>query len=184
MASSCPEWYGGGGGSAASGSNSTFGGSGEADLLGFGQTTQAAHHHAPTNSDNDNQQNNDTNWLGGLTGGLRFGRAHDNSNRASNESDISPSHDQAVSSTNQQQQPYANLNTSNTFHHSTSTTAEEYGEVGLDPSAYSTPKPTCSQMGGAAVVGGVAGAVLAGPLVGIAAASGLATTPSTSRCAV
>ena len=186
MASSCPEWYGGGGGSAAaSDGNSTFGGSGEADLLGFGQSTQATQqqqtHHAQQNSGNDDdakkkqQNNNNKNWLGGLTGGLGFGGARDNSNRVSNNSEISPPDAQAVPSTNNhQQQSYANPNTSNTFHDSTSTTAEEYGEVGLDPSAYSTPKPTGSQLGGAAVVGGVAGAVLAGPLVGIAAASGLA----------
>ena len=173
MASSCPEWYGGGGGSAASGGNSSFGSSGEADILGFCQPIQQQQTH--NDDGKNNQQNNDKNWLGGLTGGLGFGGAKDNSNRVSNNSEISPPDAQAVPSTNNhQQQSYASPNTSNTYHHSTSMTAEEYGEVGLDPSAYSTPKPTGSQLGGAAVVGGVAGVVLAGPLVGIAAAGGLA----------
>ena len=184
MASSCPEWYGGGGrsSSAAGGGSSTFSKSGEADLLGFGQPTQQQQiHHAQPNSGDDYAKNKDNkNWLGGLTGGLGFGGAKDNSNRDSHNSEESPTHAQAaVSSTSDQQQSYAIPNTSNTFHHSTSTTAEEYGEVGLDPSAYSTPKPTGSQMGGAAVVGGVAGAVLAGPLVGIAAAGGLAYAATT-----
>ena len=180
MASSCPEWYGSGSASGAGNApnNPSFG-SGEADLLGFDQPT---HHpqepaQASTQSSNGAKNNTNKNWLVGLTSGLGFGGdgSKDEGN-ASNDSIASPP---ASSSTNQQPNQYANPNTSNTFHHSTSTTAEEYGEVTLDPSAYSTPKPTGSQLGGAAVVGGVAGAVLAGPLVGIAAAAGGAYAATT-----
>ena len=179
MASSCPEWYGSGNASGAgSTSNNPSFGNGEADLLGFDQPQEPAHQASTQSSNDDAKNNNNKNWLGSLTGGLGLGGGGSNDTSVPSVSNAPP----ASSSTYQQHQ-YASPNTSNAFHHSTSTTAEEYGEVKLDPSAYTTPKPTGSQLGGAAVVGGVAGAVLAGPLVGIAAAAGGAYAATTRGAA-
>jgi len=177
MASSCPDWYGSSG---SSGCTSSAAGNGqlshdEADLLRFGEPAQPQQaNHAQTNS---NDAKNDESWLEALGGGFGRGGGDTSSIASSNISIIPMS--LRFGAIDREQRQRACPNTSNAFHHSTSTTAEEYGEVTLDPSAYSSPKPTGSQLGGAAAVGGLAGAVLAGPLVGIAAAAGGAYAATT-----